>query len=132
MDSSVDPGEDPRMERVIDLDQAAAEIAERRLGWERICLVIESVTWRDAAAPWPQALETDRGCVTAPDSMGLVLSGREEAALGVVLFCGGWADVDALTLAGDLVTEAPAVESPRAFGVLLDSCVTRVFGVSER
>lgn len=120
------------MERVIDLDQAAAEIAERRLGWERIGLVVESVTWRDEAAQWPQALETDRGRVTAPDSVGLVLSGWDEAVLEVVLFCGGWADVDALTLAGDLVTEAPAVESPRAFGALLDSCVARVFGVPER
>ncbi|WP_380286468.1 hypothetical protein [Kitasatospora purpeofusca] len=120
------------MERVIDLDQAAAEIAERRLGWEHTGLVVGSVTWRDEAAPWPQALEADRGRVTAPGSVGVVLAGRGEAVLGVVLFCGGWADVDAHTLTGDVVTEAPAVESPKAFGGLLDSCVARVFGASER
>jgi hypothetical protein len=124
-------GEYRVMERIVDLDRAAVEITERRRRWERAGLVVEAVTWRDEAAPWPQVLETERGRVEDPDSLGVTISGLNEAELGVVLFRGGWADVDALTLTGDLVTEAPTVDSPMRFGVLLDSCVVRTFGVSE-
>ncbi|MGW0731945.1 hypothetical protein [Streptomyces sp. NPDC002851] len=117
------------MERIVDLDRAAVEITERRRSWKRAGLVVEAVTWRDEAAPWPQDLETERGRVEDPDSIGVMISGPNGAELGVVLFRGGWADVDALTLAGDLVTEAPTVDSPMQFGVLLDNCVVRTFGV---
>ncbi|MDQ0596526.1 hypothetical protein QF037_000871 [Streptomyces canus] len=117
------------MERVVDLDRAAAEITERRRGWERAGLIVEAVTWRDEAASWPQVLETERGRVQDPDSIGVLISDPNEAELGVVLFRGGWADVDALTLAGDVVAEAPTVDSPMRFGVLRDHCVIRTFGV---
>ncbi|MGW7202646.1 hypothetical protein [Streptomyces sp. NPDC054837] len=84
---------------------------------------------QDAAGNPVSAPLTDLRHVVIADSIGVLISDPNEAELGVVLFRGGWADVDALTLAGDVVAEAPAVDSPMLFGVLLDNCVIRTFGV---
>ncbi|MFE7633929.1 hypothetical protein ACFU7Z_07895 [Kitasatospora sp. NPDC057518] len=85
------------MERVVDLDDAAARIAARAPGWRAARLTVGPLTWRDRLAPWPQPLETDRARVVDPDSVGLrladPLTGGE---LEVVLFRGGWADVSYL------------------------------------
>jgi hypothetical protein len=121
-------GEDDVMDRIIDLDRAAAEIVGRRAGWEADGLLVGPVTWRDEAASWPQRLEEDRERVADPDSVGVRITGSDEAELAVVLFRGGWADIDALTRVGDLVTEAPAVLTAQDFGRLLEDCVVRVFG----
>jgi hypothetical protein len=56
------------MDFVIDLDQAAAEIAARIPAWTVAGLNPGLITWRDEAASWPQPLETDRALVTVPDS----------------------------------------------------------------
>jgi hypothetical protein len=116
------------MERVMDLDQAAVEIARRRPRWEAMRLAVGSVTWRDEAAAWPQTLEEDRERVADPDSIGVGITGPGEAELAVVLFRGGWADVDATT-AGDIVTEAPDAGSSTAFGALLDDYVAWIFNL---
>jgi len=63
-----------------------------------------------------------------PDSVGVRITSPDEAELAVVLFRGGWADVDALTRVGDIVTEAPDVLTVLGFGRLLEGCVLRVFG----
>ena len=82
------------VERVIDLDQAAAAITERAVRWRAAGLRVGHVTWRDEAAPWPPQLETDRALVRDPDSIGVLISGPADAELSVVLFRGGWADVE--------------------------------------
>ncbi|MFF3008681.1 hypothetical protein ACFVTF_38475 [Kitasatospora sp. NPDC057940] len=85
------------VERIVDLDRAAERIAARAVRWRAAGLTVGALTWRDALAPWPQPLETDRARVTDPDSVGVQvvdpLSGGE---LHVVLFRGGWADVEYL------------------------------------
>ncbi|WP_190208786.1 hypothetical protein [Kitasatospora indigofera] len=117
------------MNQVIDLDRAALEVTGRRLTWQRQGLAAGVVTWRDGAAPWPQRLETDRSSVTEPDSIGIVLTGPDDAELSVVLFRGGWADVDFMASADDAgVLPASDMDSAQAFGDLLDHCVARVFG----
>ncbi|WP_159850733.1 hypothetical protein [Nocardia sp. CY41] len=44
--------------------------------------------------------------------------------LNIVLFRGGWADLDALAN-GEVATECSQITSPEEFGALLDSAVTR-------
>ncbi|WP_329061400.1 hypothetical protein [Streptomyces sp. NBC_01429] len=117
------------MERVIDLDQAAAVIAERAVRWLAAGREVGQVTWRDGTAPWPQRLETDRTLVSDPDSVGVLISGPGDAGLSVVLFRGGWADVDYFDGLDD-GGPIPAfdITSAAAFGTQLDQWVPRVFG----
>ncbi|WP_369780115.1 hypothetical protein [Streptomyces sp. R33] len=117
------------MERVIDLDRAAAAISERAAGWLAAGLKVGQVTWRDETAPWPQRLETDRTLVRDPDSVGVLISGPGNAGLSVVLFRGGWADVDYFDGVDD-GGPIPAfdINSAAAFGTQLDQWVPRVFG----
>ncbi|MFE0098860.1 hypothetical protein [Streptomyces sp. NPDC059009] len=117
------------MQRVIDLDQAGAVVAERAARWRAAGLTVGSVTWRDEVAPWPQQLETDRTLVRDADSVGVVVAGPADAELSVVLFRGGWADVDFYDGLGDAGTlPASGIESAAAFAVRLDQWVSRVFG----
>ncbi|SDT83397.1 hypothetical protein SAMN05216371_8221 [Streptomyces sp. TLI_053] len=63
-----------------------------------------------------------------PDSVGVVLTGLG-GELSVVLFRGGWADVDYFAGIDDVGTlPASDIDSAAAFGDQLDSYVTRTFG----
>ncbi|MEE1664243.1 hypothetical protein RCR19_01780 [Streptomyces sp. WAC07094] len=65
-----------------------------------------------------------------PDSIGIHVRRAREAELEVVLYRGGWADVDHIASINDAgAIPAPPIRSAQAFGALLDSCVTRVFGL---
>ncbi|MFJ9679056.1 hypothetical protein ACIRP2_13465 [Streptomyces sp. NPDC101194] len=117
------------MDRVVDLDEAAAVLAERAVAWRSAGLEVGRTTWRDAEASWPQPLESDRGLVRDPDSLGVLVSGPAEAELSVVLFRGGWADVDFVADPDDAgCLPASAIASATDFGVRLDQWVARVFG----
>ncbi|MFH9355586.1 hypothetical protein [Kitasatospora sp. NPDC017646] len=118
------------MEQVIDLDRAAVEVTERRRTWERQGLTVGHMTWRDEVAPWPKHLETDRSSVTEPDSIGILITGPSDAELSVILFRGGWADIDFMADVDDAgMIPASDISSAQAFGDLLDRCVTRTFGL---
>ncbi|MPY30069.1 hypothetical protein FNH09_01620 [Streptomyces adustus] len=120
------------MERVVDLDEAASAVADRQPAWQAAGLLAEPVTWRDeAAAPWPQQLTAERSQINDPDSVGIHLRSLNEAELLVVLYRGGWADIDYIVDADDAgVIPSPKVTSVQAFASLLDACITRVFGIS--
>jgi hypothetical protein len=122
------------MDRVIDLDQAAAAMAERAARWLAAGLTVGQVTWRDESAPWPQPLETDRTLVGDPDSVGVLISGPANVELSVVLFRGGWADVDYFDGRDDAgPLPASGIHSAEEFGTQLDQWVLRVFGnLSEK
>ena len=121
------------MERVIDLDEVAAVLAGRRGGWQAAGLDVGRLTWRDAEAPWPQPLETDRARALDPDSVGIVVSGAGDTVLSVVLFRGGWADVDFLDGAdGGGALPASDITSATDFGARLDRWIARAFGSAER
>ncbi|MFE4973326.1 hypothetical protein ACFRAR_14570 [Kitasatospora sp. NPDC056651] len=116
------------MERVIDLDQAVLEVGRRRGRWEDAGLTVAPVTWRDGEQTWPQQLYLERSVVVDPDSFGVVLTGMG-GGLYVVLYRGGWTDVDyfvGIDDAGALPTTG--IDSAAAFGDQLDTCVSRVFG----
>lgn len=117
------------MERVIDLDRAATVLTERGARWRAAGLVVARATWRDATAPWPQRLETDRAVVPDPDSVGVLVSGPADAELSVVLFRGGWADVDYIDGRGEGgPIPANEIGSAADFAARLDQWVARVFG----
>ncbi|MGY0489396.1 hypothetical protein [Streptomyces sp. WG-D5] len=117
------------MDRVVDLDEAAAVLAGRTVGWRSAGLEVGQVTWRDAEAPWPQPLETDRARVHDPDSVGVTLCGPGDAELSVVLFRGGWADVDFIADLGDAGSlPASGIASAADFETLMGRWVARVFG----
>ncbi|MEW1925760.1 hypothetical protein [Streptomyces sp. NPDC088360] len=121
--------DDLPVEHLVDLDQAAAQISSRRPQWTATGLVVGPLTWRDRAAAWPQQLEQSRAQVEDPDSVGVHVTGPGDSELLVVVFRGGWADVDFLaSLAEEVVSEAPDVSSARSFGELLDGYVSRAFG----
>ncbi|MFF8378749.1 hypothetical protein ACF07V_21775 [Streptomyces sp. NPDC015661] len=117
------------MDRVVDLDEVAAVLARRTPGWASAGLEVGRPTWRDAEAAWPQPLETDRARVHDPDSVGVVLSGPAQAELSVVLFRGGWADVDFLVDLDDAgCLPASDITSASDFAARMDQWVSRVFG----
>ncbi|MFG2985950.1 hypothetical protein ACGFYQ_32680 [Streptomyces sp. NPDC048258] len=119
------------MDHVIDLDQAAAEIAARLPAWTASGLSPRPITWRDEAALWPQRLETERALVADPDSIGVCILGADGwTELHLVLYRGGWADLDALT-DNEVTTECPQITTPEEFGSLLDSSVTRFLGAGR-
>ncbi|MEU8433824.1 hypothetical protein AB0F18_13030 [Streptomyces sp. NPDC029216] len=118
------------MDRVVDLDEVAAVLAGQTVGWRSAGLEVDQVTWRDAEAPWPQPLETDRARVHDPDSVGVVVSGPGVAELSVVLFRGGWADVDFIAGLDDAGTlPASDIASATDFEARMNQWVARVFGV---
>jgi predicted NBD/HSP70 family sugar kinase len=122
--------DDHLVDRVVGLDEVAAVLADQTVGWRSAGLEVGQVTWRDAEASWPQPLETDRARVQDPDSVGVVISGPGEVELSVVLFRGGWADVDfvaSLADAGSL--PASGIASPTDFEGRMNQWVARVFGV---
>lgn len=113
------------MDHVVDLDSAAAETTARLSAWSAAGLAPCPITWRDSLAPWSQPLETDRTRVSDPDSIGLRVQGSDGwAELHLVLYRGGWADLDALT-DDEVRTEGPRISTPAEFGRLLDSAITR-------
>ncbi|MDH6709562.1 hypothetical protein P3T27_006310 [Kitasatospora sp. MAA19] len=114
----------------MDLDEAVAEVAVRTPDWQAAGLRVGEVTWRHETAPWPQILQTDRSQVSDPDSVGVLISGPAEALLSVVLFRGGWADVDYLANVDDAgALPGAEIDSAAAFGIRIDEWVVRVFGV---
>ncbi|MFI8515147.1 hypothetical protein ACIGHB_28880 [Streptomyces sp. NPDC085460] len=116
------------MDRLVDLDEVAAFLDRRSEGWVSSGLEVGRVTWRDAEASWPQPLETDRARVRDPDSVGVVVSGPAEAVLSVVLFRGGWADVDFVADLDDAgCLPASDIASASDFGARMDRWVARVF-----
>ncbi|MFF2324740.1 MULTISPECIES: hypothetical protein [unclassified Streptomyces] len=118
------------MDRALDLDEAAAVLLGRAVSWRSAGLEVGQLTWRDAEASWPQPLETDRARVHDPDSVGVVISDPAEAELSVVLFRGGWADVDFAADLDDVgCLPASDITSGSDFGIRMDQWVARVFGV---
>ncbi|MCK1817104.1 hypothetical protein MTQ13_22970 [Streptomyces sp. XM4011] len=116
------------MDRILDLDEAAAVLTGRSRTWRTAGLDVSPLTWRDAAAPWPARLETDRSRVHDPDAVGVHLA-ASRAELSVVLFTGGWADVDHVTEDGDVLhPPASGITSTADFAHRLEGWVHDAFG----
>jgi hypothetical protein len=83
------------MNRVIDLDDAAREIAAMRASWTDGRMRLGPTTWRDERDEFEEAtFEQGRCRVTDPFSLRVQLFSSDGDQIGgVVLFRGGWADV---------------------------------------
>lgn len=101
----------------LDLDQVAALLAGLRPAWTRQGLTVRPLTWRDARAPWPRTLHTDRYKVTDPESVGLRLTATDGREARLVIWRGGWADIDVLA-GGTVTTRNPGLDSPAGCAAL--------------
>jgi hypothetical protein len=115
------------VDSLINLDEAVIEIFRRVQAWEAMGLLVGPVTWRDQSEGWPPPFKTERSVVGDADSIGVrVQKGTQEGS--VVLFRGGWADLEYWS--GEVNNE-PIVEAPgweewltvERFGQLLDRFV---------
>jgi hypothetical protein len=113
------------VDRLVDLDAVAAQLTRRRPEWVSGGLAVGDFTWRDAAAAWPQPIVNDRAAVADPESLGLVFRGvgGDEALL--VLWCGGWADLDA-AVGGEVVAETPEFTDVAGCVAVADSLARRL------
>ncbi|HEY4421196.1 MAG TPA: hypothetical protein VGN22_16855, partial [Pseudonocardia sp.] len=114
------------MDRIIDLDDVAAEIDRRRPAWLADGLHVGPTTWRDAADPWPQRIQPERDKAIDPDSVGVDVKAGDRGEMGVCMFRGGWADLTVVTyepVAEIIINDAPEFSSPGAFGTALDEAI---------
>jgi hypothetical protein len=115
------------MDRVVDLDAVLVELTRRRPEWTRRRLVVGEFTWRDAAAAWPQPIVTDRKSVADPESVGMTLDAGDGAEALLVLWTGGWADLET-SINGQLVLEAPEFVDVASWVAVADALVARLLG----
>jgi hypothetical protein len=120
---------------LIDLDAAAVEIERRAEAWGAAGLEVGELTWRDQGGGWPPRIISTRADATDPDSVGVRLR-KQPMEASVVLFKGGWADVEFWSGRRDdaPVLDAPGVDQPltlTAFADLLDATVARFSLVSD-
>jgi hypothetical protein len=113
------------VDRVVDLDAVLVELTRRRPEWTRRGLVVGDFTWRDAAAAWPQPIVTDRESVADPESLGLTIDAGGGAEALLVLWTGGWADLEA-SINGQVVLETPEFVDVEACVAVADALVGRL------
>ena len=80
--------------RPLDLDQVVRELTGLVPGWAERGITAGQLTWRDAQAAWPQPIVTDRNTVADPESAGMTLTAANGNEALLVIWRGGWADVD--------------------------------------
>jgi hypothetical protein len=116
------------MDRIVDLDAAAAEIDRRRPDWLTHGLQPGPTTWRDSVGDWPHAIVPDRDQVRDPDSVGVLVKAGGRGEMDLVLFRGGWADLAIAVFDDDRapLLDAPEITTPEAFGVVLDDAITEL------
>ena len=98
------------MDRLVDLDLVVAELQARRAGWESRGLDVGAFTWRDAQADWPQPIVTDRARVAEPESLGMIMEASPDRLAQLVLWRGGWADLDCL-IDSELRSDTPKYQN---------------------
>jgi hypothetical protein len=118
------------VDRVVDLDAVVVELSGRRPEWRRRGVAVGEFTWRDAAAAWPQPIVADRGAVTDPESLGMTLHAGDGAEAFLVLWTGGWADLEAL-INGQVVVETPEFTDVPSCVAVAEALVARLAGLAE-
>ena len=111
------------MEHLVDLGAVHAELDSRRPAWTRRGMVVHESTWRDGSGPLPR-LVTDRALVGGSDSLGVTFKTTSGSDGSLVLWAGGWADLDAL-IDGRIVSETPEF-------VDVQSCIAVAEALVER
>lgn len=86
---------DVDVERLVDLDVLAQRLSPVVKEWQRLAWV-GPFTWRDQMARWPQPITSDRESVQLPDSLGIRVRRGADSEFEIVVWAGGWADVEFL------------------------------------
>jgi hypothetical protein len=111
----------------LDLDRAAAAIAEWREVWVGQGLILHPLMWMDNEAAWPRPVLTDRSQIRRPMLLRVRLEGPGASEAEVVLYAGGWADVLlAPPSSAGIEPEYHELDEVEEFGVLLDRVVSRL------
>lgn len=80
----------------VDLDVLADRLQSVVEEWRRE-VDVGPLTWRDYEVGWPRPITPDRASVRTPESLGLIVRKRNvDDVLEIVVYAGGWADVESL------------------------------------
>lgn len=109
----------------LDPDQVARELTGLRPGWAEHGITAGQLTWRDARATWPQPIVTDRAAVADPESVGMILTAANGNEAILVLWRGGWADVDLLP-GGHVISRAPDLHDVAGCVALAESIAAQL------
>jgi hypothetical protein len=104
----------------LDLDQVARELTGLQPGWAEHGITAGQLTWRDAGATWPKPIVTSRATVAEPESVGMTLTAANGNEAILVLWRGGWADVD-LLLGRHVLSRAPDLQDVAGCVALAES-----------
>jgi hypothetical protein len=113
-----------RRQRRIDLDEVASELAGRNYARSDQGINTGPLTWRDAQATWPQPIHTDRSLVAKPESLGITLTTANGNQALIIIWRGGWADVDVL-VGTELTSRAPDLHD-------VADCITLAESIANR
>jgi hypothetical protein len=59
-----------------------------------------------------------------------IVGADDWSQVGIVLYRGGWADLNALT-DSEVTTECPQIATPEMFGAVLDAATARLLGTGR-
>lgn len=113
------------MDRIVDLDAVKEELDCRRSSWRGAGLVVGDVTWRDDSVGAAVPLVTDRRAAPDPQSLGVTLTGAGDRYARVVVWRGGWADVDGFD-GTEIFVETPTFSDVPGCLAAVDAVALRV------
>jgi hypothetical protein len=113
----------------LDLDQVASALDGLQPGWADQGLTAGPLTWPDARTSWPRPLLTDRSAVLEPESVGISLTAADDSQGRLVIWRGGWADVDVLA-DGTVTSRNPAIHDVAECIDLASSLVSQLIPAS--
>jgi hypothetical protein len=109
----------------LDLDQVARDLTGLLPGWAERGITAGQLTWRDAQAAWPQPIVTNRITVAEPESVGVTLAAANGNEALLIIWRGGWADVD-LLLGTHVVSHTPDLHDAAACVALAESIAAQL------
>jgi hypothetical protein len=116
----------------LDLDQVARELIGLRLGWTERGITAGQLTWRDARAAWPKPIVTDRTTVAEPESVGIILTVANGNEAHLILWRGGWADVDILDFESQvIISSVPHLRDVAGCVALAESIAAQLIATSS-
>lgn len=108
------------MEHLVDVDDLAARLAPHVSRWSAHASV-GPFTWRDGTATWPQPILTDRAAVAVPESVGFMIETDTGRVLTIVVWTGGWADIEMFTGSDVLTPHHEFRDADEALAVVLST-----------
>jgi hypothetical protein len=111
----------------LDLDRAAEAVAVRLESWADLGItLLAPLTWVDFVAELP-AWTTDRSQMRRPKAFVARLQGHEGSLAQVMLYAGGWVDVDLLpSSSSEIEVEYHELDDVEEFATLLDRVASRL------